>query len=543
MKREIKTLLARAPLLDVFGLLAIFSIGYIYTSEIFQYLDVGLYDESTYLQTGLMIPRSIPTAENAPLYAFWYRFLSLFERDNLMLYFFNYKAMTILPAMALFGALRVHGVSRVMSIALSLWILFSSANFSNWPKVTHFALTVMLLGVLGAGLVGKLTTKVAVLFVACLVASYARPEYFLSAVLFGILYVILLSRQFKSEGLKRCLPVSVALVVIAFSALMALGSPIASGNRSMIAFSQHYALNWVEWNNDGRIPWTHSDVIVKGDFGDVQTVGEALAANPRAFGRHVLSNMLHAPRELVSTFLSKYWLTDWARVGVAFGILFVVMAMTLHMWGRREVVVEGIRGKLRRGWFGLAVVSILLLPSIISVLLVYPREHYLLASGTIAALAIIVALAKGSGELDWRGREAMLLIIGLALLIVRPLSIPPGGAAQPNLKTIQYLRSLGISEQVNILEAEGGYGIYIGEHFHRVAEYDKKTPWSAFLAEKNIGLIVVSEVLARDPRFAGDPEWVSFVSAPETAGFASANIPGVEGRRLIYKEGMLPRKP
>jgi hypothetical protein len=253
--------------------------------------------------------------------------------------------------------------------------------------------------------------------------------------------------------------------------------------------------------------------------------------------------MLHAPRELVSTFLSKYWLTDWARVGVAFGILFVVMAMTLHMWGRREVVVEGIRGKLRRGWFGLAVVSILLLPSIISVLLVYPREHYLLASGTIAALAIIVALAKGSGELDWRGREAMLLIIGLALLIVRPLSIPPGGAAQPNLKTIQYLRSLGISEQVNILEAEGGYGIYIGEHFHRVAEYDKKTPWSAFLAEKNIGLIVVSEVLARDPRFAGDPEWVSFVSAPETAGFASANIPGVEGRRLIYKEGMLPRKP
>ncbi len=115
------------------------------------------------------------------------------------------------------------------------------------------------------------------------------------------------------------------------------------------------------------------------------------------------------------------------------------MAMTIHMWGRREVAVTAIRGKLRREWFGLAVVSILLLPSIISVLLVYPREHYLLASGTIAALAIIVALAKGSGELDWRGREALSLILDSALLIVDRWRFA-GGAAH-RISDVQYLRS------------------------------------------------------------------------------------------------------
>jgi len=253
--------------------------------------------------------------------------------------------------------------------------------------------------------------------------------------------------------------------------------------------------------------------IVKSDFGDVQTVGEALAANPTAFGRHVLSKCctLHASW---CPFSLKYWLTDWACVGVAFGMLFVVMAMTIHMWGRREVAVTAIRGKLRREWFGLAVVSILLLPSIISVLLVYPREHYLLASGTIAALAIIVALAKGSGELDWRGREALILIIGLALLIVDRCRSPAGRLSRISDDSSIYARS--ISEQVNILEAEGGYGIYIGELFHSVAEYDKKTPWSAFLTEKNITDCRVGSSGERI-RVCGRPEWVSLSPLGETA--------------------------
>ena len=203
-----KRTLTVVPPADILTILIIGLAGWVYTSDIHQFIDVKLFDESYYLASGLAAPRGLPRAEQAPLYALWYYLLSLIKHDSIELAYFNYRVMTVLPAAALFAALRVTGVPRVFSLWLSLWLLLSSANFPIWPKVSHFALVVLLLGVIGAGLSQNRTVRIAILTVACLAASYARPELFLSALLFGLVFILVLPNQIKSEGLKSVLPLT-----------------------------------------------------------------------------------------------------------------------------------------------------------------------------------------------------------------------------------------------------------------------------------------------------------------------------------------------
>jgi hypothetical protein len=64
---------------------------------------------------------------------------------------------------------------------------------------------------------------------------------------------------------------------------------MGGGDRSMVAFGQHYSLNWVRWNNDERNPMTNWEAIVKNDFGDADSVFSAIISNPYVFSRHLLA--------------------------------------------------------------------------------------------------------------------------------------------------------------------------------------------------------------------------------------------------------------
>ena len=103
---------AREHILDFAVLMIILLVGWVYTFEIESVLDIALYDETSYLYRGLLIPNGFPSAEAAPLYALWYYLLSLLQHDAIDLYFLNYKLMTVLPpAYALYHSPRLECVS------------------------------------------------------------------------------------------------------------------------------------------------------------------------------------------------------------------------------------------------------------------------------------------------------------------------------------------------------------------------------------------------------------------------------------------------
>ncbi len=453
--------------------------------------------------------------------------------------------MTVAPAIAIFLALRAYSVPRIFSIALSLWLLFSSANFPTWPKVSHFALTLLLIGVALSGFFRSRAIKIATLVIATLGASYARPEFFLSAAILGVAFVPFAWFQYRKEGLRSVLPSCLVVVLTCSLAIWHFGVPIGSGSRTLVAFGQHYSLNWVAWKKDKRNPWTNWEAIVRGDFGDVRSAGEALRTNPGAFGHHLFANLVHTPTSIASTFVVARDGSRLARAGKAVGL--VLLALAIVSYGMRshpKGVPNGSRmgATLRSSWFELLALAVLLVPSAISILVVYPRAHYLLVAGTLLAVSALIVLSRDSGERDLRSFEAALLVLGIALLLVQPMPSSGGATSQTNLRCIEFLRSLNIKEKVTLLEAEGGYDIYVGSQYHRVAEYDKDKPWDLFMAEKGINMILLSEGLAKDTRFVQDYEWRRFLDDPSKYGFGYLEIPNVKDRRIIYKKNLMAQE-
>ncbi len=528
-------------ILDCAVLMIILLVGWVYTLSIESVLDIGLYDESNYLHRGLLIPHEFPAAQNAPLYALWYRALSFLQPDTIQLYFLNYKLMTVLPPLAFFITLRAFGVSRMVSVVLSFGFLFSAANFPTWPKVSHFAVLVLLSGFFLSSFVRGKLAQTSVFALTALLTSYIRPEYFLAFVCLAVLLSILTLLNFKrTQSLKGSTLLLVTLLPC-FIVILWLGVPMGSGNRSMVAFGQHYARNSVQWQSDARNPWTNWETIVAKDFGDVGSPSQALFANPSAFAHHVFQNLSNFPRELKSTVLATYPFSSPAHIALKFGIIVLAVAGLAHIRrGTWPVFRKRIRDNLVSFQFRLILLFLAILPVGISVVLIAPRRHYIYMFGALCALGAAVLLFRKIGENREHSSYAVTALLCIAvLMITRPLSDSIPRHPQPNIKTIVFLRDLNLATPIDILEAEGGYGIYLGENYTRVPEYDKDLPFPDFLAERSIDMIVLSPRLAKDVRFHDDPQWHSFTNAPQSFGFSREPIPDVDERSLFLKEEIL----
>ena len=101
-------------------------------------------------------------------------------------------------------------------------------------------------------------------------------------------------------------------------------------------------------------------------------------------------------------------------------MLLLFASIILYAWRAKAAAGKKswLISQIKKSWFEIFVVLILLLPGVISVLVIYPRSHYLLVSWVLFGFAIIVLLTKGVGEQERRPYEEILLICGLALLLV-----------------------------------------------------------------------------------------------------------------------------
>ena len=124
-------------------------------------------------------------------------------------------------------------------------------------------------------------------------------------------------------------------------------------------------------------------------------------------------------------------------------------------------------------------------------------------------------------------------------MLVRPLEHMIKEQPINNLLTMKYLRQLDITEQVNILDFSGIYGIYQSKNYIRVKEYVKEDLFNEYQKKWSINLIVLTEELFNDFRFYSDPEWIHFINNPNEFGFAVIEIPDVKGIKLLIKKDIL----
>ena len=73
-----------------------------------------------------------------------------------------------------------------------------------------------------------------------------------------------------------------------------------------------------------------------------------------------------------------------------------------------------------------------------------------------------------------------------------------------------------------------------------MAEYDKGSDFEKFMLDRNINMIVLSNVLKRDNRFKNDSEWLNFLKNYVAVGYVKMVIPNTD-RELIAKRSLFDK--
>lgn len=544
---------------DCLALSTIIICGLTFTHQISQITDVGLYDESNYLLWGFDVKKTLPLAENGSGYAFWYFLLSLVQPDRVSTYYLNARLLTVLLPLCIFITLRMMKVLSIAALLGSILFLVSTANFPMSPKVSQLGAIVMLLGFSIALRVKTTQTKLCVLALTALFMSYVRPEFYLSWIFFCAALFAHLALQLKRQyqmSLKRSRLLSAVYLVlpvmltVLFSLFLVdlLGKPMGDGARSMLAFGQHYAVNWVVWNHSNLSPWTNWNTIFMTDFKGATSIMSAVLLNPWAVLHHVYANVLSlaVPLHRMATLVYPetlwglkpiYFKIDWMVTLAAYILLIVFCLKKLSFKARATKAVQPIAQPIVL--FGFIV---LLIPPLISVLVIGPREHYLLFVVLLLMLLIFLASIGRVNAFFTTIRFAsnkviypFALICVSTIILIQPMYGFYPRQALDNLNTIRFIQTLKLSNSVIMLEAEGGYNIYLGDNFSRVPEYAKGENFDAFMSKHAINAIVVSGALRNDSRFKADSEWSTFIASPEQFGFTALDIPLVADRKVLLK--------
>lgn len=439
--------------------------------------DIGFDDESGYLRAGLQFfHASLPSAENSPLYALWYWFEACIVSDPVTLYQANWGILLTLALILLTFALRAAGVS-IVGTMLALTCASIAYYWDIWPYVTILSGALVLLAatlMLRSRKPSRAYSTVAVVFA---IGVFVRPELLTS-------FLIILAVAAYYSRRERASASIITPIVVFISLCLIFGAPFGNG-RSMAAFSQHFAVNIVQANQNDIDPWNNTNQIIKANFGKVSTVLQAVEARPRAFLWHLTKNaktlmdnadLWHLTKNdnrftgnsdvvlsPVSSSLdnaSVIRLNDTSSI-----ILFEVIKTSFEIL----LIVGLILGlyharKDEKGRRLIIMLFALLVPFFISVLVIYPRLHYFMAP-----LAILFVLA-GYG---WSRTLFKLSVWSLSIAPVPFILLALAwneAPYLPNFATIQFLKTLVLPPNGTILESDYGRALYANLNYVRISQ-------------------------------------------------------------------------
>ena len=516
-------------------------------------LDLGLWDEADYLHRALMLPVSgLPDPEWGPLYSLWYFALSRLWPDPVALFYANARLLLLLTTVAGYAFLRHLGARPWFALAGAAVYLLSMAPHVQ-PRPTLFAFFIILVALCGAYRARSRESACARLGMGLLIASFARPEYFLSFLLVSALLGVLLVRGRGPRALRTA-----ALYVGSFVVLVALlGNPFGNtSNRRFYAFCQHFADGYSK--RTGRVevnPWARCDEVLRPVFGDAHTLGAALRANPSAFFAHLRWNVENHPRESLKVFASGYdgrpLLSDtgpWTREHVGHLLLVILLGLPVAVlaWRWRKLPRAL---KQPRVVGTLLAVGVVLLPGLLSSVLFQPRHHYLVPQG-VMGVAVLTALAtavRGSDSREGtstRGVMASALLAVLVMVAVPDLVHRQGQRSPPEravLQRVRALQALGMGARVaagssiGVLDTQGGLPVYLGAPFRRIPVWTMRTgeSLSQYLHREHVDLVFLDDRLRQEPRFANDPALEAFLAEPGVFGYATWRLPGTDARLAV----------
>lgn len=223
-----------------------------------------------------------------------------------------------------------------------------------------------------------------ILALACLIlASLSRPEFIWSVAAF-FFYSQYLNFKARAGLLWSAIEVAVfCVIMLVFYSYF--GLLVASEERAMMAFGQHYALRQCEAFQAFELcknPWVNYPEIVRLGLGDQHSLFQYLLANPAAVFFHALSNALRLVLHLATL---GYSAPNFRHVP---GLYLPAMAASL-VFGLvifRDMILRILAG-IRLTSFDIFLLACSL-PFLMSSIVFYPRAHYIVTPILIMILIL-----------------------------------------------------------------------------------------------------------------------------------------------------------
>jgi hypothetical protein len=187
---------------------------------------------------------------------------------------------------------------------------------------------------------------------------------------------------------------------------------------------------------------------------------------------------------------------------------------------------------------------LIIIPLVISVCLIYPREHYLLV--LFAILLVLAAVNVPAIPVKWRFRWGLPLLMVLVLYWI-PWQATGGFGVLPgevesihhkkctNLGKIKFIRNLKVNTDIFYLGGSGSMEPYI-DNFKYVDKRWKNVPFNRYLEVENINMIEVNNSLTGDPKFIADKQFKVFISEIPGNDWLKMKMPRCNGYLAVKKE-------
>lgn len=506
--------------------------GVILTYNLDQWVDIRLWDESMYLGKGLNFFIEKPVASWGPIYSLWYFLLNIISNDPINLYYLNYKLMAIVPAVLLLIYLYRLTANHVLSFFFSYLFLISTINLATWPRVSHFALIIMLTTLI---LIIKIRDKKIGLVVVCLaslVITYVRPEFMLSFLITLIMLIVWIVRGKLKVTL--ILPVMFGSIIMLFI----FGIPYSS-DRNLVAFGQGFEKNI---SFDERIENGEAKdytQILSENFRDANSLSEIIINNSNKFLNHIVYNIKRLPKILLN-YSELILPTNIIRVNYKVASVFLLLVVcsipfVLFLAAKRDHN-SGKKKSYDRLIFISFITIIFAFPPFLSLTLYFPRAHYLLLLlpffyTYLSAIAISIKIKNNFIELF-----TFVLIVFLSFIFLPKMSSYFNKSTFPNRKTISYLKELNVKRNINILGDGGGLHYFPGNNYKLVRLSLKDKPFDNFLRNKKIDIVIASQKLNQSSSLRNDSTWFDFLNNSEPMGFRKIIINGEV--KVYLKEGL-----
>lgn len=543
------------------GLLLVAAGSLLVSHNLYQTMDIRLYDESYYLTQGFFQPLAGWKADYSPLYSLWYKLQSLFCADAVGLYYQNYRVMGL--AVGLLSAVLALRAGAAPGFAFYLALGFQAAylNLPLWPKAGHFAALGTGLAMAGlAALPGKKGARLIWLSGMMVLFSWCRPEFLpggLLAMAAGLWHYRLPRNRQTGMPLWVFLPWAAV-----FAAGGVWGLPLGESGRAWVAFGQHMVHNyrnlegiqtpgfledWVNWRERMSVLFPGAD-----------SPFQALLANPVLILRHLGFNTLY------------FFYNSLIYCSETLFPKSVFPGSTLFWTGSALLVMEasqGFRGweRFRREAAGVfrshtTEILSLLMPVLLAGILFQPRPHYLMPAYPL----FVVALSRWSRGWGWTsvpgpGRSLAGLLPVVVLFLFLPDSSAffriragaadeknyPGGHFEPIVSPGFPLRELvaGLQKEpippgTMVFDGSTGALEYLGQKVIRKGKtgfemnYQEMGHFREFVEREGIQLILLRSTLSYDHFFTRNPGFCELRNHPGRYGWHKKPI-GPRGDSLL----------